>query len=427
MDKDHDNPGEKFKQYYYDVDQNYKPGGPMIIDIAGESDGFSPGGYYDPTDPSHRTKSFLYLFAERLHGRVFTLQHRFFGESQPYAQTTVENLKKLTVDQALRDYVDFRDYIMKTENLPSNTTWIAVGGSYSGLLSAFLRKRFPAKFNASLSSSGVVLAIDDYTDFDHQDAISMGHECAAAARHTRIQIDKLLDTEPEFILNAFGLNSTFEKENFRYVVGEFFTLALQYGSLAQICGPLVDAARTGSDPVMALANLVRSDFGKGQFGNLWDYSDKVMQDTTAGLGHAARAWLWMTCNEVAYWQTGAGRTSLRSNKVTKEFFRNQCHNVFAPEIEPNVTAFNLKYGGLDYSEIDKIYFTTGSQDPWTWACVTEEVETVHKNNVVKTIAGPEIGHCSDLGTPKPTDPIDLVRTREHILNTFEKWITPENK
>ena len=54
----------------------------------------------------------------------------------------------------------------------SNNPWVIVGGSYAGALSAWFRSKYPHLTIGSISSSGVVLAIEDFKMFDEQIYIS---------------------------------------------------------------------------------------------------------------------------------------------------------------------------------------------------------------------------------------------------------------
>lgn len=64
--------------------------------------------------------------------------------------------------------------------------------SYSGALSAWFRLKYPHITHLSLSSSGVVNAILDFTAFDEQVATSVGPECAEAMRKTTKLLEKLV-------------------------------------------------------------------------------------------------------------------------------------------------------------------------------------------------------------------------------------------
>jgi len=49
---------------------------------------------------------------------------------------------------------------------------MVIGGSYPGAMAAWLWYKFPHVFDGALSSSGVVNAVYDFTDFDKQMFIS---------------------------------------------------------------------------------------------------------------------------------------------------------------------------------------------------------------------------------------------------------------
>jgi len=413
---DHDSENSTlFKQRYYYVNKSYVSGGPVILEIGGESDNFKPSGIND---------DFVSVLAKDLGALVLTLEHRFFGKSFPTEDTKTESLKLLTVHQALEDLRYFQEKYSTIDPNVGNVKWLIVGGSYPGALSAIARQEYPNNFHAAISSSGVVLASDDYQDFDLQDAVSMGQECASVARHTRYLIDSLLDESAEmnnYVKKQFNAENLSDF-NFRFVVGEIFTLALQYGHVGQVCGPLVDTLRTGADPIVALAKFTRNYFIPkfASDGLEKEYSDETiikMETSIENVG--SRCWLWMTCNELAYWQTSSGRLSLRSPKLNKAAFQDQCTRVFGEGISPKVEEFNQKYHGLK-NTATRVFYTTGSQDPWTWTCITAE-SGVKEGSIAHTITGPDMGHCTDLHAASASDPPDLVRTREYMRNIINKW------
>ena len=415
---DHTNPQlGTFKQRYIEVLTHYKMGGPVILEIGEETDSLTASG--NGTD-------FLTVLAQDLNAAVVVLEHRFFGESMPAKTTTSDDYKLLTIQQAIDDLKYFQENYGEISGI-GKTKWLITGGSYAGMLSALTRKMYPENFHAAISSSGVVLATDDYNDFDLQIAISMGEECASVARKTRMLVDELLDNEgtKDYVLNLFNSQGLTD-QNFRFVIGEMFTLAPQYGMREKVCGPLVDAHRAGDDLVVALSKYAK-DFFIPKFcdGSIYKtYADdyfKSLENTNENVG--GRSWLWITCNELAYWQTSPGRLGLRSPKLTKEAFQEQCKNVFGEGIVPNVNAFNEKYGGLKQTAT-RVFFTTGSQDPWTWTCVTEESGVV-EGSYAHTITGPNVGHCSDYHLPKATDQIDLVRTRKNMRDVIKVWMNEE--
>lgn len=416
---------ETFQQRYYRFDDYAPKEGPtkyVILDIAGESDGFGPRWM--------ESEDMIGVLARDLQATVFSIEHRYFGTSFPDDSSTENYAKYLTVDQVLGDLAYFAQKMKEEEKL-KGSKWLLVGGSYSGMLSAVARQEYPEVFHAALSSSGVVLANDNYRDFDLQIAVSLGHECAAVARQARMKLEALMESGDEndwkWIQQQFHTGDL-PKDDFYFVIGELFTLAPQYGARERLCGPLVDTLRTRADPLMALANFSREYFVPHFCGGdmVPTYSRKAMKEMEGKKANTgSRSWMWMTCNELAYWQVSPGRLSIRPKALTPDYFKKQCEDIFGAGYgDPKVEEFNNKYGGLDQKGT-RVFFSTGSQDPWTWTCVTED-SGVKEGQAAHTIAGLEIGHCRDLYAPQATDPADLVRVRAYERALFNKWMAEDD-
>lgn len=70
------------------------------------------------------------------------LEHRFFGDSNPFGDLSVKSLKLHTLQQAVDDLDYFANNVKLAmpggDNVkPSTTPWILVGGSYSGALTSW--------------------------------------------------------------------------------------------------------------------------------------------------------------------------------------------------------------------------------------------------------------------------------------------------
>ncbi len=129
------------------------------------------------TNHLSREFSALIVFAE----------HRYFGESMPFGNQTEaykkENNIYLTVEQALADYVKFLKHYLIEGNIfvlvyfslsfsffslflkvdCPDCPIIAFGGSYGGMLAAWLRMKFPNVVNAAIASSAPILYFKDVT------------------------------------------------------------------------------------------------------------------------------------------------------------------------------------------------------------------------------------------------------------------------
>lgn len=89
-----------------------------------------------------------------------------FGEKS----LSIESLKYLNAGQALRDLAYFINKLSKSGQyrITPNNPWITIGGSYPGAMAAWFRSKYPHLTIGSISSSGVVLAVEDFKMFDEQ-------------------------------------------------------------------------------------------------------------------------------------------------------------------------------------------------------------------------------------------------------------------
>ena len=87
--------------------------------------------------------------AEEVGGLLVDAEHRFYGESQPFEGTMLENFGKieqngyLTSWQALADYATLISHLKSSKPGAEKSPVIAYGGSYGGMLSAWMRVKYP--------------------------------------------------------------------------------------------------------------------------------------------------------------------------------------------------------------------------------------------------------------------------------------------
>ncbi|XP_046564360.1 putative serine protease F56F10.1 [Haliotis rubra] len=133
-----------WKQRYYVFDKFYKPGGPAFLTIGGEGAlgvFVQEGAWMD--------------YLQSYHAIGFAVEHRYYGDSRPTSDLRTSNLQYLTVEQALEDVANFIVVATKEHNL-SDTKWVTFGGSYAGLLSAYVRYKFPHLVAGAIASSAPV-------------------------------------------------------------------------------------------------------------------------------------------------------------------------------------------------------------------------------------------------------------------------------
>ncbi|KAK6021944.1 hypothetical protein OSTOST_12373 [Ostertagia ostertagi] len=92
---------------------------------------------------------------------LFDLEHRFYGQSRPTADQSVDNLRFLSSRQAIEDIAYFIQTMNQKYNL-GNASWITFGGSYSGALSLWARQQHPELIVGAVGSSAPVEAEVDF-------------------------------------------------------------------------------------------------------------------------------------------------------------------------------------------------------------------------------------------------------------------------
>jgi pimeloyl-ACP methyl ester carboxylesterase len=98
--------------------------------------------------------------AEKWGGLVVFGEHRYFGGSWPFDNKTkaVEGSNKqfLTVDNVLMDFNELIKSI-KSEYNAEGKAVIAFGGSYGGMLAAWMRMKYPQTIQGALAASAPIL------------------------------------------------------------------------------------------------------------------------------------------------------------------------------------------------------------------------------------------------------------------------------
>jgi lysosomal Pro-X carboxypeptidase len=106
--------------------------------------------------------------AEKYGALVVFAEHRFYGTSMPYGVNAFdrENLRFLTIEQVMWDYVDLLNVIKAntTDTGLKDRATILFGGSYGGMLASWMRMKYPNHFQGALASSAPILWFKGKTD-----------------------------------------------------------------------------------------------------------------------------------------------------------------------------------------------------------------------------------------------------------------------
>lgn len=115
--------------------------------------------------------------AERLNATVVFGEHRYYGQSYPFDSREEalkpENLKYLSVEQVMMDYVTLLEQIKadggydnNVDDINPRTPVYVFGGSYGGMLATWLRMKYPTSFHGAIASSAPILWFKGGFGFD---------------------------------------------------------------------------------------------------------------------------------------------------------------------------------------------------------------------------------------------------------------------
>ena len=153
-----------FVQRYLVDAAAYKPGGPVLFYAGNEG---AVEVFVDAT-------GFMRTVAAQLGGLLVWAEHRGYGGSLTAA--CGDGLGSVTSREALADFASLAAQLRAT--LVGNATVVAVGGSYGGMLSAWLRLRYAHIFDGALASSAPIALGAAAPSAAIYDAVSADYGCA---------------------------------------------------------------------------------------------------------------------------------------------------------------------------------------------------------------------------------------------------------
>eukprot|EP00768_Dysnectes_brevis_P003431 gnl/Dysnectes_brevis/2453_a2924_943.p1 GENE.gnl/Dysnectes_brevis/2453_a2924_943~~gnl/Dysnectes_brevis/2453_a2924_943.p1 ORF type:complete len:461 (+),score=208.59 gnl/Dysnectes_brevis/2453_a2924_943:182-1384(+) len=361
---------------------------------------------------------------EEHNGFLISLEHRYFGQSQPFADWGTDNLGYLTVEQALEDLAQFIPYmlqqVVQDYNLPYEPKVFTIGASYPGMMSAYFRLKYPHLTVGSIASSAVVQPEADMPEYDtHTSQVIPGY-CSDAIR----AVTKAAEQDVLPAMSKYGWPIQ-EQDN---LFGFFLALIdepsglVQYSNQTGLCDRF-----EGVDPAQYVR--VFDDWWSKTVSkeDVFSYSLAAIQNTTIDTHGATRPWTWMCCQQVGWFQSAPAADSLRSHHVTIEAFYDQCAAGFGIDRSdfldqggflPAVDRMLVTYGGREMQGT-RISFVNGGDDPWGEVGMYDSDSEEQPSVVVREL---NMGHACDLVTPADSDPQALIDARARQKAYVNQWI-----
>lgn len=368
------------------------------------------------------------ILAKKLNCTILGLEHRFFGNSTQL-ELTNENLRLLTIEQALADLANF---IIKMGDKYCNISTCkigVIGGSYPGALSSWFRLLYPHIADVSWASSAPVEAKNDFTEYDEHCANVIlnrtnGTTCLSNTKKAfqYLQEGDKLEYERKAKLFIGDDKPPEDRATLYYMVADSLATAVQYTAassyLDDLCKNMSTFEQKDNDDVEGMLEVladITKNINEQTHQSFWDSDLTKLTNTSF---HAPtkdmRAWNWITCNQVGWFQTASGK--LRSTDINLDYFDRVCHTLYNISI-PNTDQTNLRLGGKRATGTSTI-FVNGDRDPWSTMSITESDISLNRRALIVK----EGAHCDDLRRPNGTDSESLKNMRNYTIEKMTKML-----
>uniref|UniRef100_A0A1L8EII6 Putative serine protease n=1 Tax=Haematobia irritans TaxID=7368 RepID=A0A1L8EII6_HAEIR len=419
---DHFNSSETrtWQMRYMVNDKYFKPGGPMFIHVGGEWD----------ISPSGISSGIFVDLAKEHNGLLFYTEHRYYGKSKPTKDLMVENLKYLHVKQALADLAHFIEYQRETVTDLANSKVIMSGGSYSATMVVWFKKLYPHLLNGGWASSAPLLAKLDFEEYMEVVGKSWhtlgGDQCYQRIENGIGQFEEMISSKRTAEVKAMlKLCNNFDMKNDLDIWTLFSTFAYIFAGIAQYqkgddiksnCNYLMSF----EDDLTALTKFWLRSF-EGEYAGCTDvtYKDTLnfFKDTSYDNGWA-RPWYYQTCNEYGWYQTSKSQKQPFGRNFPIELSTTLCRDAYGPKyfdsfIQQMIDETNEFFGGLN-PEVENIYMTHGSLDPWN---------PMGHGELQGAVMLPNASHCADVGSISALDSPEMRKSKERLGELVRQWLS----
>ncbi|XP_027018620.2 dipeptidyl peptidase 2 isoform X1 [Tachysurus fulvidraco] len=384
---------------------------------------------------------FIVELAAKQEALLIFAEHRYYGKSLPFGQESfkVENVGLLTVEQALADYAIMITQL-KEELGADKCPVIVFGGSYGGMLSVYMRIRYPNIVAGALAASAPILSTaglgdsrqffrDVTADFENykpscKDAVKAAFQelqaLAQQKEYSRIQSAFLLCKTPSSDKDIHQLNG-FLRNAFTYLAMLDYPYETSFMSKMPAFPVKVacEMMLNESDVLSALRDTVGimyNSTGKQSCFDLYSLYVECADPTGCGLGFNSYAWDYQACTEI--------EMCFESDNVTDMFppmpFTQSMREVYCAKrwgVLPRPGWLKTQYWADALSTASNIIFSNGDLDPWANGGVRKSLSD---SLIAINIA--DGAHHLDLRASDERDPASVTKARQQEDIIIAQWV-----
>ncbi|KPI95084.1 Putative serine protease K12H4.7 [Papilio xuthus] len=403
---------------YFKRNDFWKPNGPVILFISGESEA-SPGFLYG---------GMAYELAKETNGVLFASEHRYYGKSVPLKFTSVDYFKYLSAKQALADNAHLIRTI-KSNPLFSKAKVVVVGGSYAGNLAAWMRLLYPELVDAAVASSAPVLAKKDF--YEYLEKVNDVYEqygtnnCLSRIEDNFKRYENLLETQDgieklkkeENICPESDMSIPENKQLFFLYKASDFMQNVQYGRTIDV----KKDCETMNETKQKSQNNDEPNFWRTENQcNDYDF-DRMIDIYYKNKTNGIACWTYQTCTEFGYFQSSSSSKQPFTNNIPVDLYVKICMKSFGIDfndvrVDNGIEKVNNMYKGL-HPNVTKVVFVNGDMDPWSRLGILEDLSYDAPAVII-----PRASHCRDLVANYKNSEEELKEAIKQIKYLIKKWI-----
>lgn len=390
---------------------------------------------------------FMWENAQSLHAMLVFAEHRFYGQSFPYpvnysdiSPEASKTLGYLSSEQALADYARLI-YSIKNELYEAQySPVITVGGSYGGMLAAWMRMKYPNAVQGALAASAPILQFPgEYNCLDFYKIVTRDYEnynkfCPRTIAKSWQLIRDM--GEQDNLKGLRKLSSLFNtckpfkgKDEVSLLLQALQSIWVNL-AMTDYANPANFLSKMPAYPIKHVCQVLSQNPDELSDEQLIGLVSKGMQVYTNFTGSLEclevknyvfdpmdLLWDFQSCTEMVMPICSDGVSDMfEPQAFDVELFVEDCRKRWGTNADKN--KIKLIYGDKDLSPYSNIIFSSCSRDPWSAGCPQESFEKSH----IHAIKIEGVCHHEDLRASGPGDLEAVKKARQEELNIISDWI-----
>jgi len=384
---------------------------------------------------------FMFDLAPKLSAMLVFAEHRYYGSSMPFGNKSYTHKQYYQYQssmQALEDFVELIQHLRYTVTGAAGSPVIAFGGSYGGMLAAWIRQKYPHIVQGAIAASAPVAQFTGLTpceDFNQLTSAvyrnaSKGCDDLISSSWKAIDTVASTDNGKAWITTQWKLcdpiktqeHVTLLKDDLaevwtnmamaNYPYPANFLAPLPAFPVTQACKAMTASeAKTPQDMLQNLFKGLTVYFNTTGLTTCIPYTNDGMPQSLDGKG-----WDLQSCTEMVM--------PLCSNHK-QDMFEAQAWNLTEYSqgclarwrTAPEPFKMQHVYGGRDVGAATNIVFSNGNLDPWSTGGIKK---TVNSKVLALVIEGG--AHHLDLRAAEHADPQSVRDARANEVVQIRRWI-----